>query len=276
VLDNTGSMQGAKLASLKEAVGQLLDTLEADVDDPELLKIAVIPFNTQVRISTANANAPWLIPLSASSGNSGTNWLLCQWFPALCAPPPWYGCVTDRTQPNDVTDIGYEPLQRTATGYPAATCAASNGFAQVLPLTSDLDTVRARVEAMTAAGNTNVTIGVAWGMAALSQRAPLTESLPPDETDLRRIMVVLTDGENTENRWTQNTRSIDDRTRLACDSAKASGMLVFTIRVLEGNQDLLEDCASERAYYFNVTDVDDLLPAFEGIARTISRLRVAE
>lgn len=50
VLDTTGSMKGGKLASLKEAVGGMVETMSAQVNDADKLKYAVVPFANFVNV----------------------------------------------------------------------------------------------------------------------------------------------------------------------------------------------------------------------------------
>ena len=60
---------------------------------------------------------------------------------------------------------------------------------------------------MSPAGNTNITIGLAWGLTLLSTQAPFTEGEPYGTENLTKIMVLMTDGDNTENRWTSSRQA---------------------------------------------------------------------
>lgn len=267
VLDNTGSMaDSAKLETMQTAVHNMLNTLENPTAVAKgTLKIGIVPFTTQVKVSPSYQNADWVLDykersdMYAAQGN-----ILAALFWKFMAGSQWQGCLSDRAQPYDVDDT---PATSDATRYWADLCKVS-ALEQILPLTNDFAALRSKVDAMTANGSTNVTIGVAWGMVALSSQRPLTEASAPGAVPgLKKIMVVLTDGENTT--------GSDARTKLACQNAKAMGIEVFTIRVVEGNQSLLADCASSANHYFNVEDVGDLLPAFEAITAHISELRLA-
>ena len=61
---------------------------------------------------------------------------------------------------------------------------------------------------MTPAGNTNVTIGLAWGFQSLSPVAPF--NAPAPAPDLDKVIILLTDGDNTQNRWS-STALVDRR-----------------------------------------------------------------
>ena len=104
---------------------------------------------------------------------------------------------------------------------------------------------------------------------------PFAEGQPWGTKDLTKIIVLMTDGDNTENRWTGNTNSIDARTALACQSVKDSDVTLYTIRLIEGNATLLSECATSAETYYEVEDVQDLVPTFKAIGEQISQLRIA-
>ena len=158
--------------------------------------------------------------------------------------------------------------------YPGALCS-SNQLATILPLTDNFTDLRARVNAMTPAGNTNITIGLSWGMTVLSSQEPFIQGAAPGTADVTKIIVLMTDGANTENRWTNTASQIDARTKLACQAAKNAGITVYTVRLMEGTASLLSECASSLDTFYDVENVDDLVPAFEAIGEKLSQLRVS-
>lgn len=62
--------------------------------------------------------------------------------------------------------------------------------------------------------------------------------------DIERVIILLTDGLNTANRFTTNSTQIDNRTAAVCDNIKKAKIKLFTVRVSDGNFDLLQSCAS--------------------------------
>lgn len=63
VLDTSGSMKGAKLTALTDAAESLVDILLPNETDPAkntAAKLAVVPFNTYVKIDTKYKNASWM------------------------------------------------------------------------------------------------------------------------------------------------------------------------------------------------------------------------
>ena len=129
---------------------------------------------------------------------------------------------------------------------------------------------------MVANGNTNITIGLAWGLSMLSPDAPLTEGVAWGTKDLTKVLILITDGENTQNRWTSDTSKIDERTKLACAAVKGQKIVLYTVRLQDGNASLLSQCASNGDTYFNVENVNDLVPTFQAIGEQLSDLRISK
>lgn len=275
VLDNTGSMrQSGRMETLKESVHALLEILEENRRDPDAVRISVIPFDVQVRIDTLLRDEPWLLMPEPSRGEGRKKDKAGKGRKGSDAFE-WQGCIADRDQPYDASADPYEPARREQTGYRPVECY-SGTLTSILPLTVDFSAVRRTVGDMQPGGNTNVTIGIVWGIASLVPHAPLPETRWPAKDDLNRVMIVLTDGDNTENRWGRNPTAMDTRTRLACRAAKAEGITVYAVRVVDGNENLIRDCASDPSKYFDVQQVDQLLPTFKAMATDIAKLRLAQ
>ncbi|RWA70641.1 pilus assembly protein TadG-related protein [Mesorhizobium sp.] len=60
-----------------------------------------------------------------------------------------------------------------------------------------LAAVKAAIDLMVPNGNTNVPEGMAWGWRTVSSAAPFTEGRPETERGNDKVVIVLTDGENT-------------------------------------------------------------------------------
>ncbi|MBI1251214.1 MAG: VWA domain-containing protein [Alphaproteobacteria bacterium] len=75
----------------------------------------------------------------------------------------------------------------------------------IIPLTNDRDTLVDAARAMRhwSGGGTNQVAGLSWGWHVLSPTAPFTQGAPYDPEEVRKIVVLMTDGENT------NVGSID-------------------------------------------------------------------
>jgi len=261
-LDNTFSMlmQG-RMTALKTASKSLLTILQQAAGKPGDIKVAIIPFNTFVNVGNSYKTETWF-NWTLNSVNSAT----------------WTGCVQDRDQPNDVSDTTPSP-SNSATLFPAIQCDVGpfnfGYLTSLLPLTSDWAKLNAKVDAMLPDGTTNITIGLVWALHAATQNAPLKEAQPPNP-NIDRVIVLMTDGDNTENRWGFVPSQIDARTQLACNNIKAAGIKLYTIRLMEGNEALLKSCASSATMYFNVTQAAQLNTVFTAIATNLAKLRIAK
>lgn len=283
VLDNTGSMASSgKIEALKAATKNFINAMQKVSKKKDIIKVAIVPFDTHVNIGPANKTQTWIdwSLMDAAAGSTytpGTRSVSNNYGDAdddtrydddRVNKDAWTGCVIDRQQSNDVLDTA--PGSNPATWYPAENC----GLIPLLPLTNDWSAAKAMLDKMKADGKTNLTIGLVWGWHALTPNAPLTQAEVPSK-NLEKIIVFLTDGLNTQNRWTTKAADIDARTRLVCDNIKKAGIKVYTIRVMEGNQALLQACASNPGMYYNVNRASEIAPVFEEIARGLQQLRIA-
>ena len=281
-LDNTGSMSSAnKMTELKAAAHNLLTTLKKAEKEPGDIKVSIVPFAVDVNVGTSNVNADW-IDWSDWEANNGTcskssyssSQSSCTSHSGVWTPKAhsnWNGCVMDRDQNNDVMNTA------TAAGSPAVKYRANQASAcpaAMMPLSSDWTALNSKIDAMTPTGNTNVTIGLQIGWQTLSPVAPF--SAPAPAPDLDKVLIVLTDGTNTQNRWTSSSTSIDARTQKACDNAKADNIRIYTVRVIDGNATLLKACASKPEMYYEVQQSSQLNSVFASIAQNLANLRIAK
>jgi len=280
-LDNTGSMSSSnKMTQLKLAAKDLLKTLQNAAKKPEDIKVGIVPFATDVNVGTSNVNASWIrwdlweAANGTCSKSSYKNKTACQknngtWTPAN--KNTWNGCVWDRDQSYDVNNSAVS-INLPATQYPAH--QASNCPASMLTMTNDWTALNNKVDAMTPTGNTNVTIGLQVAFQMLSPVAPFNASAP--KNDLDKVIILLTDGDNTQNRWSTSQTAIDNRTKLACANVKAANIKLYTVRVIDGNATLLKDCATNPNMYYDVQNAAQLSAVFSTIAQNLANLRLAK
>lgn len=124
VLDNTGSMAGAKLTNTKTAAKNLIDRLAAaDARSVEVdaVKISLVPFSMTVRpVSTMtyadgvnNAKRPaWLSNATNHAGSDMFSTGVGRFTLFNQMRADWYGCVESRPYPYDVTDEGSDPTRQ--------------------------------------------------------------------------------------------------------------------------------------------------------------------
>jgi Flp pilus assembly protein TadG len=262
-LDNTGSMaQLNKMTELKKAVNTLLDTLKQAEKKKDDIKVAIIPFDYTVNIGTLGKDPAWI------------SW-------TLLSQKAWDGCIGDRASPFDTQDTTPSALDL-VTLFPAVECAQTNNhgknvatLATIQPLTSNWVELKKKVTEMQPNGNTNIPIGLVWGWHAVTKNLPLDEAQDP-KFNLEKIIILLTDGLNTANRFGEKTAQIDARTRKLCDNIRAAKIQVYTVRVIEGNATLLKDCATSPDMYYDVQNASDLNAVFQSIASKLAKLHIAK
>ncbi|HWL75597.1 MAG TPA: VWA domain-containing protein [Burkholderiaceae bacterium] len=130
------------------------------------------------------------------------------------------------------------------------------------------------MDAMTPTGNTNVTIGMQMAWQTITPAAPF--NAPAVAPDLDKVIILLTDGQNTQNRWSSSTSSIDSRTQKVCDNARAANIKVYTVRVIDGNGTLLKNCATKPGMYYDVDQAIELTSVFGSIAQNLANLRISK
>ena len=69
---------------------------------------------------------------------------------------------------------------------------------------------------------------------------------------------------------------VDAKFSQVCESMKAEGIIVYTIKFKSGNDSLYRNCATSSAHYFNSPTQEALSDAFRTIGQELSNLRIAE
>ncbi len=208
VLDNTGSMSGSKLSSLKNSARQLVQTIFDKQDNYETLKMAVVPFSEYVNVGLANAGAPWV-----STSVTGS---------------PWEGCVGSPVSPQDESIVGVAAYPRVG----GVRCVS-----ELLPLTNNRTLIESRLDAMVAEGATFIPAGITWGWHALTPTEPLSGGMTDSQMASkggRKAMIIMTDGANTisPNAPFHNGADVtvaNQLTTTVCANAKADNIQVFTV-----------------------------------------------
>ena len=280
-LDNTGSMSSSnKMTQLKLAAKDLLKTLQNAAKKPDDIKVGIVPFATDVNVGADNKNASWIRweewedSNGSCSNSSYKTKTACEnakrtWTEAN--KNTWNGCVWDRDQSYDVNNsavsINLKPTLYSA--HQAANCPVS-----MMTLTNDWSALNTKVDAMTPTGNTNVTIGLQMAFQMLSPVAPFNAAAVQKDRD--KVIILLTDGDNTQNRWSTSQNSIDNRTKLACTNVNNANIKLYTVRVINGNASLLQQCATKTDMYYNVQNAAQLSSVFNTIAQNLANLRLSK
>jgi len=222
VLDVSGSMSGAKIANLKVAASEFVDTLLSG-DTENRFSVTIVPYNAQVNLG------PVLRAKYNATHVHGVPDVNCLEIPASA-----YATVTlSRTLPlpmaafADVTGGTYGGntyTNRTDTN--AATMNPSAPFcrntaANIVRLPSnDVPTLQAQIDGLVAGGNTSITLGMKWGVTLLDPGArPMFNELRAEgavpakftgrpfdwnDQDAMKVIVLMTDGEHVSHNKTND------------------------------------------------------------------------
>jgi Flp pilus assembly protein TadG len=296
VLDNTGSMADYnKIGALKTATNDLLTQLHNAATNSADVYVSIIPFVKDVNIDPSNKSATW-IDWSDWDNNNGfcskgwgvSSYSDCmlqngkpKWTPA--SHDTWNGCVTDRGGSNTPTGQDYD------TNADAPNSSASSKFLAeqydscpqaILPLSNNWSSMTTLVNNMSPAGNTNQAIGLAHGWMSLVGGGPYPTPPAKDPNyTYNQVIILLTDGLNTQDRWYTDQASIDARQAMTCTNVKAAGFTVYTVQVNTGGDPtstLLQNCASTSDKFFLVTSSSQIGTIFNQIGSNLSKLRIAQ
>ncbi|MEC9368142.1 MAG: TadE/TadG family type IV pilus assembly protein [Pseudomonadota bacterium] len=174
----------------------------------------------------------------------------------------------------------------------------------VTPLTSVRGTVESGINAMNAAGSTVIPAGLAWGWRVISPTPPYTQGVAYNDTNVIKAIVLLTDGTNdvggglsNHNRsyynaygfaqsghlgatnGSQATTVLNNKTSTLCTNIKDEGVRLYTItfQLADGPiKDLMRDCATSVAMYFDSPSNEQLTTIFTEIAKDLSNLRISK
>jgi hypothetical protein len=268
-----------KMTALKEAAHNLLTTLKAAEKTPGDIKISIIPFAVDDNVGTANVSSSWIDwtdwnaangTCSGSSHHTQSDCTAHSKIWTVANHSTWNGCVNDRDQNNDVLNTAAgSGISTKYRAHQASACPTA-----MMTLSSDWTALNSKIDQMTPNGNTNVTIGMQMAWQTLSPVAPF--GAPLAAPDLDKVIILLTDGDNTQNRWSSTASVINARTQKACDNAKADNIKVYTVRVIAGNATLLKNCATKPDMYYDVDQASELNGVFGAIAQQLATLRIAK
>ena len=298
MLDITGSMSGSKIKDLKLAAKDLINIVVWENQTEFTSRVAIAPFAPRVNVGSYVST---LTGLSATKRIDKKDRKLIQ-------------CVTERTGNAAYTDDApasgkYLSAYRGNTGNTASqdnnnyssdgNCSDPSSGEMIVPLTSDKDLLKSKIDALSAGGATAGQLGTAFAWYLISPKwaniwpaesrpAPYSEMHELNdygEPKLRKIAILMTDGVYNTYLGTQysdnssTAKTISNNSVQICSNMKAAGITVYTVGFdLGGNQlaiKTLRDCATSEEHFYNTDTGDQLRQAFRDIALKISRLRLA-
>ena len=265
VLDYSGSMEdkiagGVKYIAMKNAAKKLISDLEQA--NPAKVKFGLVPFSHHVYVT---------LPKSFVLGQTGSG--------------NWTGCTQDRPYPANLTDDTPTASNATKWGQPQAPDHLSSGCSgyaahnlRVTPLTNDFAGLKAQLDSMTPYAWTHIALGVEFGFHLLSDNAPFTTGVSYSDKKTQKIMIVLTDGTQTEPAFgpggVRNVTQGEDNLEALCANAKAKGITMMTIAYdLDDSttRNRLRNCTTDPSkHFFVATDTAAVASAFDNIKNAIT------
>jgi len=214
VLDVSGSMRGAKIANLRAAAAEFVETLlKTDTDDR--FAVTIVPYNAQVNLGDTlrgNYNATHL------HGVANVN---CLEIPGsayatigidrnLALPMAAFADMTSSTTRN--TSYYAHSSTSYATMNPGTPYCRNNPANIVRLPSNDIAQLQAQINGLTDGGNTSITLGMKWGVSLIEPgaRAMFSElvdqgAIPAkfrgrpfdwDDPEALKVIVLMTDGEH--------------------------------------------------------------------------------
>jgi len=295
MLDVTGSMSGQKLQDLKDAAKDLINIVVWEDQSKYTSKVALVPFSEDIRLpSSALSKARGSVAKKTIGGVT--------YYPS--------DCVVERTGAQKYTDAEPKSGQYVMAHYTQENFGSGDGkkgicsvpaSAEVVPLTSDKDSLIAKVEGLSAAGWTAGHLGTTWAWYTLSPNwaslwsGSINRPQAYGTAELNKIAILMTDGEyNTQ--YSSKGLSVDrnstscpnaangcstPQARSLCTAMKAKGITVYTVGFEIGGSNstayqTLQQCATDPTKFYNADDGEQLKQAFRDIALKLSSLYISK
>jgi len=311
VLDNTGSMaQDGKMTALKSATKGLLTQLQNAAGTNGDVYVSIIPFSKDVNVGSANyngtwidwddweaANGSWQNTSTCSGGRSRRGRSRCNnsqtWVPAN--HNTWNGCITDRDMDYDQLVTAPNPADATLPAAQASTLYPADQYGNcplaMMGLSYNWTAMNSLVDQMYPKGTTNQPIGLVWGWLSLVGGGPLTAPAKDSSYKYTDVIVLMSDGLNTQDRFYSQQTPIDNRMVQTgngsgtCANIKNSGVTIYTVQVNTGGDPmstLLQSCAggpdkfNDPSKFWMVTSSSGLGTVFNAIGTNLTQLRVAK
>lgn len=311
VLDNTYSMSGTKLSDLQAAAKTLVTNVDT-ASTPGSVKYALVPFSNYVNVGVANRNATWMsVPAGVTQSGSycytQTDWPGCPTTTVtgtctndgvpyscgyttcatpgppveVCSPysytPQWYGCAGSRIPAPDIAVAA--SMAAPVPGILDVGCPS-----QLTRLTADAAAIKTQIDSFVAQGETFIASGLIWGWRVLSPTPPFADATPTNANPpTRKVMILMTDGENTKSQWDNahegsDTVASDAEMAQLCTLIKAQSIELYTIAFSVTNQQAkvaMKQCATDPSHFFDSTDGAALQQAFSQISGSLIKLSLS-
>lgn len=212
MLDVTGSMEGQKIADLKEAAKTVADILLTGDEGAKTARIALAPYSASVN---AGDFAERVSDYESQDGcvfeRNGTH--AFDDFPPM--PGAYLGAEDDPEDP-DNNHYGCPP-------------------APVLPMSDNVSLIKDTINAYEAKGFTAGHLGIAWSWYLISPDwagvwPAGSQPVSYDEEDTIKAVILMTDGKfNTSYENGPQNRSSSDQAEQICDNMKDQDVVVYAV-----------------------------------------------
>ncbi len=278
MLDTTGSMSGDKMVDLKVAAKDMVDIVVWDDQSSYQSRVALVPFSEYVNVGSDYFRTVTGFDPS-SSGDHST-------------------CVNERISSTYRYTDDAPGSGKYFGGYAAGGYCKPRADNLLMPLSSDKDTLKSRIDDLRTTGYTAGHLGINWSWMTLSGKwrdiwpsgsAPgLDSDVGQNHTvtvagqtltvpKLRKIAVLMTDGEFNRQ---YNGDDTNTQAKALCDAMKAKGIEVYSVvfALQEGStaHQTMSYCATSSSHFYDAEDGADLKSAFRDIALKIATLRLVE
>ncbi len=243
---------------------------------------------------------------TAGVWTAGGTWTVGAWTPGVWTQATWTpnnhstwtGCVMDRgnsTAPDTVGNYDTNAAAPSATPLVTSSLYPAEQFSAcpqaVMGLSYSWSSMSSLVNNMSPNGSTNQNIGLQLGWMSLVGGGPFTVPAMQSGYTYSQVIILLTDGLNTQDRWygdgstlgSSDDAKIDAREQLTCNNFKAATgtNVTNTIYTIQVNTDgsptstLLQNCASTSDKFYLLTSASQIISAFTAIGTNLTQLRVA-
>ncbi len=213
-------------------------------------------------------------------------------------------CVSERVGAQATTDVA--PSSSTVGLNYAASLNPCDSATGIIPLTTDTNALRARINSLAASGSTAGQVGAAWGWYMVSPHWgylwPNAASRPAayGTPEVSKIVVLMTDGSFnspycngviSRDALSGSGQTADHincnatngasaaQTISVCRAMKQQGIIVYTVGFHIDNDatalSVFHQCATDDSHFFLADDRTTLQTAFRQIGQSISQLRLS-
>lgn len=324
-LDTTGSMAGTKMTALKTAATKMVTSILKN----KKAKVGIVPFASYVNIGTSRRNGDYYniaadylgtrkdckstypnktgcsivsTNTTCTAYNDGIPFTYsCQKDTEVCSSwgaavavctdvDHWYkfyGCIGSREESMRAK------INDSTKKYPGITNIGCG--VEIQTLTSNLTTVKNKINFLSASGETYMPAGLTWGWNMLTAEEPLTEAETATALATkggRKILVLMTDGATTLVPANKNAsghanilgseyKSLDYSNTLSaqiCNAIKEQNIEIYTIQFEVSDaalQTLLTNCATAPTMSYQAAGSDGLVDVFDKIVTDLTQIRIA-